>query len=83
VLGTVSYALGEGWSVVDSLYFAVATLTTTSVADPDLVLQHDWMKVFSVFYILVGIGVLVETLRRLGSGFVESQRADAPVNPPG
>jgi predicted anti-sigma-YlaC factor YlaD len=35
VIGTVAYALGAGWSVVDALYFAVATLTTTSVADPE------------------------------------------------
>ena len=38
--GTVAYALGEGWSVVDASYFAVATLTTTSVADPELVLRE-------------------------------------------
>jgi Ion channel len=50
VIGTVSYALGEGWNVVDGLYFAVATLTTTSVSDPDLVLNHAWMKIFTVFY---------------------------------
>ena len=39
VIGTVTYTLGAGWNVVDSLYFAVATLTTTSVSDPELVLQ--------------------------------------------
>src|SRR5215218_292693 len=33
VSGTVAYALGAGWTAVDALYFAVATLTTTSVAD--------------------------------------------------
>jgi hypothetical protein len=56
VIGTVSYALGEGWNVVDALYFAVATLTTTSVSDPDLVLEQGWMKIFAVFYLLIGIG---------------------------
>ena len=30
-IGTVSYVLGEGWNIVDAFYFAVATLTTTSV----------------------------------------------------
>ena len=76
VIGTLSYALGEGWNVVDALYFAVATLTTTSVSDPDLVLRHAWMKLFTVFYILIGIGILVEILRRLGSAFVEVTRED-------
>jgi Ion channel len=70
LIGTVSYALGEGWNVVDALYFAVATLTTTSVSDPNLVLDERWMKVFTVFYLLIGIGILVEILRRLGIAFV-------------
>jgi hypothetical protein len=70
LIGTVSYALGEGWNVLDAFYFAVATLTTTSVSDPDLVLDERWMKVFTVFYLLIGIGILVEILRRLGIAFV-------------
>jgi Ion channel len=70
LVGTTAYTLGEGWNVVDGLYFAVSTLTTTSVADPTLVLEHRWMKVFTVLYLLVGIGVLVEILRRLGAAFV-------------
>ena len=81
LVGTVSYALGEDWNLVDALYFAVTTLTTTSVSDPDLVLEHAWMKVFTVFYILIGIGILVEVIRRLGVAFVatriEESRRDA------
>jgi hypothetical protein len=70
VLGTITYTLAEDWHVVDAFYFAVSTLTTTSVADPSLVLEHRWTKVFTVFYLLVGIGILVEILRRLGMAFV-------------
>jgi Ion channel len=70
LIGTVSYPLGEGWNVVDAFYFAVATLTTTSVSAPDLVLDDGWMKIFTVFYLLIGIGILVEILRRLGIAFV-------------
>ena len=62
--------LDESWNPVDALYFAVATLTTTSVADPELVLTDGWVKVFTVFYQLIGIGILVEILRRLGMAFV-------------
>ncbi len=62
-------ALGNGWNVVDSFYFAVATLTTSSVADPALVLEDGWMKLFTVFYILIGIGILVEIVRRFGMAF--------------
>lgn len=76
--GTVAYSVGEGWNVIDALYFAVSTLTTTSVADPDLVLTDRWMKVFTIFYLLIGIGILVEILRRLGLASVairEEERA--------
>jgi hypothetical protein len=34
LIGTLAYWLGEGWSVVDGLYVAVATLTTSSILDP-------------------------------------------------
>jgi hypothetical protein len=64
VIGTVTYSLGSGWNVVDALYIAVATLTTTSVSDPDLVLQDGWLNRFTVLHLLVGIGILVEILRR-------------------
>ena len=36
ILGTITYSLAEGWNVVDAFYFSVATLTTSSIADPDL-----------------------------------------------
>jgi hypothetical protein len=62
-------------SATHSFYFTVSTLTTTSVADPDLILQHGWMKVFAVFFQLAGIGVLVEILRRLGFGFIAARAA--------
>ena len=76
-IGTVTYAAGADWNVVDSLYFAVATLTTTSVADPDLVLEDGWLKIFTILFQLIGIGILVEILRRLGIAFVQVQREQA------
>jgi hypothetical protein len=76
LIGTVTYTLGNGWSLVDGFYFAVATLTTSSVAEPSLTLHDPWMKVFTVFYILIGIGILVEIVRRLGFGFVEARRQE-------
>ena len=36
------------------------------------------MKVFTVFYLLIGIGILVEILRRLGIAFV-AVRAQGPT----
>ena len=75
-IGTVTYALGAHWNVVDAFYFAASTLTTASVADPDLVLDDRWLKVFTVLYQLIGIGILVETLRRLGFAFVTVRKEE-------
>ena len=69
--GTVVYSAGEGWSVVDGFYFAVCTLTTSSIADPSLTLTSDALKIFTAIYILTGIGILVEVARQLGVGFVK------------
>ena len=69
--GTVTYSLGEGWNVVDGFYFAVATLTTSSIADPNLTLTSEALKIFTALYVLTGIGILVELARELGVGFVK------------
>jgi hypothetical protein len=73
-VGTTVYTLGSGWSVVDGFYFAVATLTTSSIADPELTITDPWLKVFTAFYVLVGIGILVEIARRLGMGFIAARK---------
>jgi hypothetical protein len=76
VTGTIAYTLGEDWSVVDGFYFSVATLTTSSIADPELTLTDPWLKVFTSFYILIGIGLLVTLVGRLGLAFVALRRED-------
>ena len=76
VVGTLAYTFGEDWSLVDGFYFAVATLTTSSIADPELVITNSWLKVFTIFYILIGIGILVEVARQLGVALIHVQRED-------
>jgi len=70
ITGTVAYSVAEGWNVVDAFYFAIATLTTSSIADPDLTLTSEAIKIFTAFYVLTGIGILVEVARQIGFGFV-------------
>ena len=55
----------------DGFYFAVCTLTTSSIADPSLTLTHETLKIFTAFYVLTGIGILVELARELGVGFIK------------
>jgi hypothetical protein len=76
LIGTTVYTLQNGWKLVDGFYFAVSTLTTSSIADPNLVLKDEWLKVFTPFYTLIGIGIFVEIARRLGKSFVEVREQD-------
>ena len=55
-LGTTFYRFVEGWRWVDALYFTVVTLTTVGYGD--LTPQTDAGKLFTIFYILVGLGIL-------------------------
>jgi uncharacterized membrane protein YkgB len=73
IIGTLAYSLGNDWSIVDGLYVAVATLTTSSILDPELTITDPWLKVFTAGYVLVGIGILVEVARRLGMGFITAR----------
>lgn len=73
IIGTLAYSIGESWSIVDGLYVAVATLTTSSTMDPDLTITDPWLKLFTAGYVLTGIGILVELARRLGMGFMTAR----------
>jgi voltage-gated potassium channel Kch len=54
--GTVIFSLLEDWSVVDSFYFCVVTVTTVGFGDitPDT----DAAKLATVVYIIVGISII-------------------------
>jgi hypothetical protein len=62
-VGTVVYSAMEGWSIVDSLYFSVVALATVGFGD--LVPTTDATKLFTVAYILVGIGILAAFVSEL------------------
>ncbi len=56
-VGTVFYHNVEGWRWLDSAYFSVILLTTVGLGD--LSPKTDFGKIFTMFYLLAGIGVLV------------------------
>lgn len=57
LLGSVVYHFLEGWSWVDSLYFSVITLTTIGYGDFSPV--TDAGKLFTIFYIIIGLGMIL------------------------
>lgn len=54
--GTVGYRIIEGFSWIDALYFSTITLTTIGYGD--IAPQTDTGKIFTVFYVLVGISIV-------------------------
>jgi hypothetical protein len=57
LMGTLVYHFVEGWRILDSLYFSVITLTTVGYGDFSP--QSDFGKVFTIFYVLIGIGIIL------------------------
>jgi hypothetical protein len=55
--GTVFYSLVEGWDPLDALYFSVISLATVGYGD--FTPRTDIGKVFTIFFVLAGVGVLV------------------------
>jgi len=63
VISTVAYMWLEGWSLVDALYFSVVTLATVGFGD--LHPTTDAAKLFTVLYILAGLGVIAAFISEL------------------
>lgn len=65
VTGSIFYHWIEGWSWLDSAYFSVVALTT--VGDATLGPSTGLSKIFTMGFSLVGIGLVLAFLSRLGS----------------
>ena len=61
--GTLFYRLVERWGWIDSLYFTVITLTTVGYGD--LAPTRPLSKIFTVVFVLLGIGLLITFIERV------------------
>ena len=71
-IGTVFYRYVEDLAWIDSLYFSVITLTTVGYGDFTPTTTAG--KVFTMGYVLVGIGVLVALVTEIGGQLVDARK---------
>lgn len=68
-LGTVFYHAVENLSWLDALYFSTITLTTVGYGD--ITPKTNLGKLFTIFYVLFGVGIIAATLNVLLRGAAE------------
>ena len=75
-VGTIFYHFVERLSVLDSVYFSVVMLTTVGFGD--ITPKTDIGKLFTIFYILIGVGIILAfvnaTVQRAGSRRIISKK---------
>lgn len=71
-VGTMVFHFLEGWSYLDSFYFSAITMATVGFGDftPKTAIG----KLVTVFYIFMGVGLLVALLTRYADALVQSGR---------
>lgn len=75
VVGTLFYHSAEGWRWLDSLYFCVITLATVGYGDFSP--RTDMGKLFTMFYIVLGIGLVVSIVTKLAQAIVTARREES------
>lgn len=74
LLGTIVYHHLEGWGYIDSLYFSIITLTTIGYGD--FFPQTTEGKLFTIFYIFLGIGIILAFINTLYHHFQNEQQQE-------
>lgn len=72
VIGTLFYHNIEEWNWLDSLYFSVMTLTTVGYGD--LAPITDAGKLFTIFYIILGLGMLLSLVKVMANHTLKFQK---------
>ncbi len=73
--GTIFYWRTEDWTIIQALYFSVVTLTTVGYGD--LHPTSAGTQVFTIIYILTGLGVFVALLASVAQQYIK-QKSESP-----
>jgi voltage-gated potassium channel Kch len=72
VTGTIFYwRFEDGWSLIDALYFSIVTLTTVGYGDLHPTTTET--QIFTIIYILTGLGVLVALLSSVAQQYLKQK----------
>jgi voltage-gated potassium channel len=71
-MGTLIYHYLEGWDYLDSLYFSLITLATIGYGDFSP--QTAGGKMFTIFYIFLGVGIILAFINTLYYHFAKEQQ---------
>jgi len=73
--GTLFYAKAEGWNLLDAFYFSFMTLTTVGYGD--LVPTTPGSKIFTILYIVVGLGILLGFINTVAQHAIFGEKKEA------
>jgi voltage-gated potassium channel len=72
--GTIFYWRFEDWTLIESLYFCIVTLTTVGFGD--FTPTTAGTQIFTIVYILTGFGVLVALLTSVAQEYIRQKAED-------
>ena len=77
--GTLFYWRFEDWTIIEALYFSIATLTTVGYGD--FAPTSAGTQIFTIVYILTGFGVLVALLTSVAEQYLRQKAEGGRARP--